>query len=78
MLLHSDCKLMQSKCTKTEIGHFGMLTALCSGCSRLLPEAGDFISLFQRNTSLEVFAETHAFCELLFIFHDLFPSSLLA
>lgn len=38
---------------------FEMLTASCSGYSRLLPEAGDFISLFQRNTSLKVFAERH-------------------
>ncbi len=51
------CKLMQSKCTKTSIGHFEMLTASRWGYSRLLPEAGDFISLFQRNTSLKVFAE---------------------
>lgn len=32
-----------------------MQTVSCSGYSRLLPEAGDCISLFQGNTSLKVF-----------------------
>lgn len=50
---------MQSKCRKTKIGHFEMLSASGSGYSRLLPEAGDFITLFQRNTSLEVFSERY-------------------
>lgn len=57
-MISADYKWTQSKCTKTSIWHFEMLTASCSGNPKLLPEADDFMSLFHRNTSLEMFAET--------------------
>lgn len=58
-MLFSLDHINECQVQKTRLDSFEMLTASFSGYSSLLPEADDFISLFQRNTSLEVFAERH-------------------